>query len=207
MDDRFTGTFSINLRIFFPLTSFFHLLSRSQQMLLLFLQLPSMKAKVDSEMAKATADIERSLVPTGPSIIRHLVLPLEGRTPDSIQQEMEKLDKEIGGAERWQAGKLSGAVYHGGKDLEVNLHCVRQYMIADASCSLQEVIMNAMSRYAVSNPLHPDVFPGNSLPSPHLCTSHANLSPSLPVIRKMEAEIVSMCLRLWVTFPTSLIHK
>jgi sphinganine-1-phosphate aldolase len=38
------------------------------------------------------------------------------------------------------------------------------------------VIVAAFERYAVSNPLHPDVF---------------------PTIRKMEAEIVSMCLRMY----------
>lgn len=36
--------------------------------------------------------------------------------------------------------------------------------------------MSAFGRYAVSNPLHPDVF---------------------PAIRKMEAEIVSMCLTMY----------
>ena len=38
------------------------------------------------------------------------------------------------------------------------------------------MILAACERYAVSNPLHPDVF---------------------PTIRKMEAEVVSMCLRLY----------
>lgn len=36
--------------------------------------------------------------------------------------------------------------------------------------------MSAFQKYCVSNPLHPDVF---------------------PAIRKMEAEIVSMCLRMY----------
>jgi len=57
----------------------------------------------------------------------------------------------------WRLGKLSGAVYHGGEDLE-------------------KVIVAAYQRYCVSNPLHPDVF---------------------PAIRKMEAEIVAICLRLY----------
>jgi sphinganine-1-phosphate aldolase len=57
----------------------------------------------------------------------------------------------------YKLGKLSGAVYHGGDDME-------------------KVIVAAYQRYCVSNPLHPDVF---------------------PTIRKMEAEIVSMCLRMY----------
>jgi glutamate/tyrosine decarboxylase-like PLP-dependent enzyme len=40
---------------------------------------------------------------------------------------------------------------------------------------LNKVIQTAMSAFVVSNPLHPDVFPG---------------------VRKMEAEVVRMCLDL-----------
>jgi sphinganine-1-phosphate aldolase len=41
---------------------------------------------------------------------------------------------------------------------------------------MEKVLVAAFQRYCVSNPLHPDVF---------------------PAIRKMEAEIVSMCLRMY----------
>ena len=41
---------------------------------------------------------------------------------------------------------------------------------------MTEIINEAMAKFTVSNPLHPDVFPG---------------------IRKMEAEIVSICLNLF----------
>ena len=41
---------------------------------------------------------------------------------------------------------------------------------------MSKVIIDAFARYTVSNPLHPDVF---------------------PAIRKMDAEIVAMCLRLY----------
>lgn len=43
---------------------------------------------------------------------------------------------------------------------------------------LNAIINKAMSLFVVSNPLHPDVFPG---------------------VRKMESEIVSMCLNLYVS--------
>jgi glutamate/tyrosine decarboxylase-like PLP-dependent enzyme len=52
----------------------------------------------------------------------------------------------------WETGQVSGAVYHGGKEM----------------LDLQG---EAYRMFAVSNPLHPDVFPG---------------------VRKMEAEIVAM---------------
>jgi len=55
---------------------------------------------------------------------------------------------------KWKDGRVSGTVYHGGKDL-TELQCT------------------AYSMFAVTNPLHPGVFPG---------------------VRKMEAEIVAMVL-------------
>ena len=45
---------------------------------------------------------------------------------------------------------------------------------ADGGQDLTNLIVAAYERYCVSNPLHPDIF---------------------PTIRKMEAEVVSMCLR------------
>lgn len=108
-------------------------------------------------MAKAKKDVEGKLIASGPNVVRHLSLPIQGRTPEWIDAEMAKMDAESGGGDAWKQGKLSGAVYHGGDDME-------------------EIIVNAFKRYVVSNPLHPDVF---------------------PAIRKMEAEVVAMCLRMY----------
>ncbi|EKX36578.1 hypothetical protein GUITHDRAFT_97529 [Guillardia theta CCMP2712] len=69
-----------------------------------------------------------------------------------------KLLKDISGKEtKWRDGMISGTVYHGGDDTT-------------------QVISAAFSEFAVSNPLHPDVFPS---------------------IRKMEAEIVQMCCEIF----------
>lgn len=46
----------------------------------------------------------------------------------------------------------------------------------DGGDELTRVILAAIERYALSNPLHPDVF---------------------PAVRKMEAEVVAMCLRMY----------
>lgn len=46
----------------------------------------------------------------------------------------------------------------------------------DGGDDLSRVLVAAFERYALSNPLHPDVFPS---------------------IRKMEAEIVAMCLKMY----------
>ncbi|KAF7428001.1 hypothetical protein PC9H_007219 [Pleurotus ostreatus] len=129
----------------------------SQQIVFLILRTPKMREKVSSELGKAKLDIEKKLVPSGPEVVRHLALPDSGKSLEWIREEMDKMDKEMGSSTSWKLGKLSGAVYHGGDDLEA-------------------VIVEAYKRYCVSNPLHPDVFPS---------------------IRKMEAEIVAMCLRMY----------
>ncbi|KAF7315761.1 Sphinganine-1-phosphate aldolase [Mycena indigotica] len=129
----------------------------TQQVLLLVLRLPKMKAKVALEMGQAKLDIENRLVPKGPDVTRHLSLPKEGKSLEWILAEMDKMDDEMSHATNWRQGKISGAVYHGGEDLE-------------------RVIVAAYAKYAVSNPLHPDVF---------------------PAVRKMEAEIVAQTLQLY----------
>ncbi|KAF8187467.1 pyridoxal phosphate-dependent transferase [Pholiota molesta] len=130
----------------------------SQQIIYLILRMPSTRRKVTAQMEQARLDIESRLVPKGAAVTRHLALPSEGKSLEWILQEMDKMDVELGGsAESWREGKLSGAVYHGGDDLS-------------------KIIVAAYSRYCVSNPLHPDVF---------------------PAIRKMEAEIVAMCLKMY----------
>lgn len=83
-----------------------------------------MRRKVDSEMAKARADIESKLIPSGAAVTRHLSLPATGRDPEWIKAEMDNMDIEghvPGDGERtdWRDGKLSGAVYHGGEDIAV----------------------------------------------------------------------------------------
>ncbi|KAH8828388.1 sphinganine-1-phosphate aldolase [Flagelloscypha sp. PMI_526] len=123
----------------------------------LVLLMPSVRKKVEAEMGKAKLDIETKLVPKGEHVVRHLSLPEKGLSLDEILGEMDKMDNEAIHASDWRHGKLSGAVYHGGPDLE-------------------EIIVAAYKRYAVSNPLHPDVF---------------------PAVRKMEAEIVAQTLRLF----------
>eukprot|EP00475_Leptophrys_vorax_P022759 TRINITY_DN30980_c0_g1_i1.p1 TRINITY_DN30980_c0_g1~~TRINITY_DN30980_c0_g1_i1.p1 ORF type:complete len:535 (-),score=124.46 TRINITY_DN30980_c0_g1_i1:78-1682(-) len=63
----------------------------------------------------------------------------------------------------WKSGKVSGAVYYGRDDL--SNFCGEVYKL-----------------FALSNPLHPDVF---------------------PFVRKMEAEVVAMCLKMFNGGPDS----
>ncbi|THH16014.1 hypothetical protein EW146_g4551, partial [Bondarzewia mesenterica] len=129
----------------------------AQKVVLLIMSMPEMKKKVATEMGKAKVDINNRLVPQGPGVTRHLSLPTQSRSLEWIMDEMAKMDLEGGSHTDYREGKLSGAVYHGGEDME-------------------KVIVAAFQRYCVSNPLHPDVF---------------------PAVRKMDAEVVAMCLRMY----------
>ncbi|KAJ9107689.1 hypothetical protein QFC21_001149 [Naganishia friedmannii] len=125
----------------------------------LLLRLPSSRAKLTTELAQTRRQLELKLVPLAESLPEGLhyqaVLPLEGKSAEWLKEEMDRLQ----GLEKSDVkeGRVSGAVYHGGKEIN-------------------DVIIDATSKFIVSNPLHPDVFPG---------------------IRKMEAEIVSMTLNLF----------
>ncbi|KAK4547855.1 hypothetical protein LTR36_010574 [Oleoguttula mirabilis] len=120
-----------------------------------FLRLPLVQSKVRADVDKAIAELEMKLVPSGPGVTSYTTLPASGWTPDQVRAELEKLSEMQ--HTRWEDGRVSGAVYHGGSEL----------------ADLQS---EAFKRFGVSNPIHPDVFPG---------------------VRKMEAEIVAMTLALF----------
>lgn len=78
---------------------------------MLALRLPTLQKKVEVELGKARLEIEKSLVPQGPNVTRHLSLPEQGQTPEWILEEMAKMDAETDHASAWKQGKMSGAVY------------------------------------------------------------------------------------------------
>jgi sphinganine-1-phosphate aldolase len=136
--------------------------------------MPGARQKVESQMNKAKLDIEDQLVPKGPNVVRHLTLPESGKSLEWILAEMDKMDNEHDHNADWRLGKLSGAVYR--------THCIALFgemsniRYIDGGDDLENIIVNVYKRYLVSNPLHPTVF---------------------PAVRKMEAEIVAMCLQLY----------
>lgn len=105
----------------------------------IFLRAPGVRGQVDKQVFTAIEKLESKLVQSGPDVDRHLTLPLEGWTADRVREELNKL----AGLEhtRWEDGRVSGAVYHGGEDL----------------LKLQA---GAFEQFGVANPIHPDVFPG-----------------------------------------------
>ncbi|ORY22698.1 putative sphinganine-1-phosphate aldolase [Naematelia encephala] len=125
----------------------------------IILSLPSSRAKLASELAKTRVQIQSKLAPNkypdGIDLTPVRTLPEHGRDREWLKHEwrgMKGLEKgDV------QEGRVSGAVYHGGEELN-------------------SIINEAMAQFVVSNPLHPSVFPG---------------------VRKMEAEIVSICLNLF----------
>lgn len=110
---------------------------------------------MQKQVKEAITKLEEKLVPSGPGVVRYLTLPKDGLGEDGVRKELQTLvDMDH---TRWEDGFVSGAVYHGGEEL----------------IKLQT---EAFGMFTVSNPIHPDVFPG---------------------VRKMEAEVVSMVLAMF----------
>ncbi|KAJ5129349.1 uncharacterized protein N7515_005388 [Penicillium bovifimosum] len=105
----------------------------------LFLRTPGVRGQVDKQVSTAITKLEAKLVNSGPDVTRYLALPKEGWSPEQVRAELDKL----AGLEhtRWEDGRVSGAVYHGGEEL----------------LKLQT---EAFGQFGVANPIHPDVFPG-----------------------------------------------
>ncbi|OAA71406.1 sphingosine-1-phosphate lyase [Cordyceps fumosorosea ARSEF 2679] len=118
-----------------------------------FLQAPGVRTQVRAKVKESLDKMAAKLVP--PAQTRYLTLPKEGMPEADVRAELDAL----AGMDhtRWEDGRVSGAVYHGEADL----------------IRLQT---DAYGLFTVSNPIHPDVFPG---------------------VRKMEAEVVSMVLNMF----------
>ncbi|GJN91433.1 hypothetical protein Rhopal_004454-T1 [Rhodotorula paludigena] len=130
------------------------------------LLLPSVRRKVQGELDSVTVDLEKKIAPKDLDAPTHVTLPSSGLSADEVSAALTKLS-ELPNT-KWESGRVSGAVYHGGKDMG-------------------DIWREAFGKFEVSNPLHADVFPG---------------------VRKMDAEIVSMCLSLFNSpLPTSAIDE
>ena len=106
----------------------------------LFLRSPGVRSQVKKQVAQSIAKLEGKLVPQGPGISRYLTLPKEGWTEQQISAELSKLGEME--HTRWGDGKVSGAVYHGGNELV-------------------KIQAEAYEKFSLSNPIHPELFPGN----------------------------------------------
>lgn len=104
----------------------------------IFLSLPGIRSKVDRQVSSARKEIEDKLVGSHPDANRYKKLPLEPWTQEQLRTELTQLASLK--RTRWEEGKVSGAVYHGGD-------------------TLLDIQAEAMKLFSVSNPIHADVFP------------------------------------------------
>ena len=114
-----------------------------------------MRSKIQKQLRDATVKMEGKLAHVPPELTRQTELPTTGWSADRVKEELQKHGDMK--HTRWEDGYVSGAVYHGGDDI----------------IALQA---EAFRKFSVSNPIHPDVFPG---------------------VRKMEAEVVAMVLAMY----------
>ncbi|TKX20526.1 sphingosine-1-phosphate lyase [Elsinoe australis] len=104
----------------------------------IFINLPGIRTRVDAQIRSAIYGLEQKLLPNEPGTAHYTALPAEGWSAEQVKAELQKLGEMK--HTRWEDGRVSGAVYHGGKEL----------------CELQT---DAFNRFGVANPIHPDVFP------------------------------------------------
>ncbi|GMG41787.1 unnamed protein product [Ambrosiozyma monospora] len=116
--------------------------------------IPVVKKSIDKEKIKTRFEMESATM-NNDSVIKFDSLPSHGLSAEQVLDNLDSL-QQLKHA-NWEDGRISGAVYHGGKELT---HLQTQ----------------AFEKFAVANQLHPDAFPG---------------------VRQMEAEVVSMVLKIF----------
>lgn len=102
-------------------------------------RIPWVKAKINTEMGKMLGDMRKSIIQKHDGVPAYTHLPPKPLSTDEILEQLALLEKS--GHTHWEDGKVSGTVYHGGKELV-------------------EVSSKAYELFIWSNPLHADVFPG-----------------------------------------------
>ncbi|KAJ3379471.1 hypothetical protein HDU84_006627 [Entophlyctis sp. JEL0112] len=116
---------------------------------------PGADGLIAKQVEENVKSLQAKIVGNIPENLKHRALPAQGLPHSAVIKELVRL-KDLDKVD-WNAGKVSGAIYHGGEDVN-------------------KLITEAFGMYTVSNPLHPEIFPG---------------------VRQMEAEVVSMVLRMY----------
>ncbi|CAG8442483.1 13679_t:CDS:2 [Ambispora gerdemannii] len=100
---------------------------------------PGVKAKMRAEVDKAIKEIEEKVAPKNPGDARYLELPEEGLDEARLKEELSRY-RSMGDI-KWEDGRVSGTIYHGGQDLS-------------------RILSETYAMFSTSNPLHPNIFPG-----------------------------------------------
>ncbi|KAJ7381030.1 Sphingosine-1-phosphate lyase 1 [Desmophyllum pertusum] len=139
--------------------AFFHeksLLERTKKgFFFLIRRMPFLKEKIANEMQQTLDKMGREAFPVRPGETFHMTLPAKGMKEKELMKEIDEYLKLCD--VKWQEGRVSGAVYCGGKELT-------------------DMLTKVHSKFTWANPLHADIFPD---------------------VRKMEAEVVQMCVNLF----------
>lgn len=105
----------------------------------LFQRLPFVRSKIDEEVAKVIAKIEDTLIYKDGKPEFLTQLPEKGWAESRVLSELDATTEMV--RTKWEDGRVSGAVYHGGDEI-------------------LRIQAKAYARYSVANQLHPDIFPG-----------------------------------------------
>lgn len=101
-------------------------------------RMPAVQRMIEAENKKLTESLEHSLKPYHHTFERVHSLPAEGKSRESILEEMQKMhDME---SPRWENGYVSGGIYHGDRE-----HI--------------DFLNKVYALHSQSNPLHSDLFP------------------------------------------------
>ncbi|KAI9327131.1 pyridoxal phosphate-dependent transferase [Zopfochytrium polystomum] len=115
--------------------------------------IPGANSLVKAEIEKSVKGLQASIIKDSRG--ENARLPAKGLSDDVVRAELKR-HHQLGDI-HWESGKVSGAVYYGGDQLGA-------------------LITESYGLFSLSNPLHPELFPG---------------------VRKMEAEIISMVLAMY----------
>ncbi len=74
-------------------------------------RVPILRDRIQAEYEKVLDDMRGSMRPYRDDVPRHVKIPSEGRTRESVLEEMRALKQRED--DRWRDGYVSGAVYHG----------------------------------------------------------------------------------------------
>lgn len=148
------------------------------------LKIPAAKRKVDKELETATKDIEAKLIPRPTNISINERLPPYGKDKQWLREELVRLQRLSPTSSSSAPSKegIANAIVteQAGDEDEDGQRAWQGGKVSGAvyhgGQELSDIIADAIKMFLVSNPLHPDLFSG---------------------VRRMEAEIISMCLRMY----------
>lgn len=157
----------------------------SRRILTLLLKVPAAKRRVNKELDAATKEIEGKLIPRPTDLDVNERLPPYGKDKDWIREELRKLHRLTPSSKFVSKEGAANAVQTDDDDTGAGSAADAEIVWRNGKVSgavyhggqdLSNLIADAIKLFLVSNPLHPDLFSG---------------------VRRMESEIISMCLRMY----------